>query len=73
MTMNVDLCKGAYSDPGSIPGVSTNQLKSHMFDLILILILGIIVYYLIHLSKKQRRKARSTRERIVRRAWHMDE
>ena len=113
MTKNVDVCKSACPDPGSIPGVSTLLLsvegrvssveeRRGMSDLLLsflpsffclgtalnalrlmlqgrkmsetliIAILAIIVFYLLILVKKQRKKSRDVKQRIKNRAWRRD-
>ncbi len=78
MTMEVEVCKSACSDPGSIPGVSTIKKciipgATVLSSTVIIAILAIIVVYLLMLAQKERRKSRTSKTRLKNRAWRRNE
>ena len=64
MTKNVDVFSSAFSDPGSIPGVSTNN-KIIMSESIIIAVLAVVTLLLYNAAKNQRKKSRMIRKRMV--------
>jgi len=63
VTKDVDVFSSAFSDPGSIPGVSTNF--KIMSESILIAILAVVTFLLYNAAKNQRKKSRMIRKRMV--------
>ena len=77
MTMEVEVCKSACPDPGSIPGVSTIY-KYHipwvivLSSTVIIAILAVVVVYLLMLAQKERRKSSTSKNRVKNRAWRRE-
>ena len=65
MTKDVEVFSSAFSDPGSIPGVSTIIASLIMNESIIIAILAVVTFLLYNAAKNQRKKSRMIRKRMV--------
>ena len=65
MTKDVDVFSSAFSDPGSIPGVSTIFNDLNMSESIIIAFLAVVTFLLFSAAKNQKRKSRLARKKMV--------